>query len=194
MRANPEPPKQVFVAGMFYMFLILTLIAFLLHLFGLNWFASTIKISEPSEIVQKITLAMLNTLELVFVYRILTKKSWMICFIISITQAVCVGFIPNHLYQSIANMCIMLLVTVILRKDRGYAILDFIFLFIIMNLYSAMLVLAKFGGLTEDYGHSFYANIASLLDYKLFIITIYTYIKYKGGFKIWKMKRKLLSQ
>lgn len=53
-------PKVVFWAGMFYMFLLLTLIAFIFHLVGLKWFECTIKIKEPSLTVQKLIKAALT--------------------------------------------------------------------------------------------------------------------------------------
>lgn len=56
------------------MFMILTLAAFLFHLFGLNWFETHVKLPEPSEWVQKGVIAGLKVLELTFVYKMLTHK------------------------------------------------------------------------------------------------------------------------
>lgn len=88
----------------------------------------------------------------------------------------------------------MLILTVIFRKDRGWAVIDFLFIYLLMFLYGLLLTVAKFGGLSLEYAYSFYANTIGIIDYKLFVVTLYLYTKYKGGIKLWKsMKRKLLS-
>lgn len=176
------------------MFMILTLAAFLFHLFGLNWFETHVKLPEPSEWVQKGVIAGLKVLELTFVYKMLTHKSFLLCVVLSIVHTVLAGFIPIRVLQSAIDGVAMLILTVIFRKDRGWAVIDFLFIYLLMFLYGLLLTVAKFGGLSLEYAYSFYANTIGIIDYKLFVVTLYLYTKYKGGIKLWKsMKRKLLS-
>lgn len=186
--------KQIFVAGMFYAFVILTVIAFLFHLFGLDWFESNVTIPDIPEVWQQVVLACLKCFELVFIYRILAHTGWIACAMIAVVHVGLVGFIPEGLWQTIADAGFMLAVPFVLRHDKGYAVLDFLFLYILLSLYGVLLLVAKFGGISGQDGYSFYANVVATIDYKLFIVTIYAYIKFTGGFKLWKMKRKLLSR
>lgn len=188
-----KAPKQVFIAGMFYVFLLTTLGAFLLHLFGLDWFRANIKIEDPSTNVQIGIKAVLKAFELTFVYKLLSKRSFLFCIVCAAVHTGVVGFLPTGLYQSAADALLMLLVPLITRKDIGWIILDFLFLYALMTLYSLMLTAAKFGGLSMDYTYSFYANVAAMLDFKLFIVTLYLYTRYKGGIKLWMKKRRLLT-
>lgn len=184
--------KSIFAAGLFYTFLILTVVAFLLHLLGADWFLATIEIPEPSSTMCKLIKAFLKAFELMFVYKMLTKRSFGLCFIISVLQTASVGFLPLGTSQSVVDCVLMFAFPIILRKDRLWAVVDTIFIYIVMCLYGSLFLIAKFGGLSTDYGYSFYANILGVTDYKLFVVTMYLYTKYRGGIKLW-MKRRLLS-
>lgn len=188
-----DSPKSTFWAGMFYLFLSLTLLASVLHLFGLNWFECRMNIPEPNLVIQKIVKASLKVFELIFVYKILTCMSTLTCFGISTVEVIAVGFIPNH-FQGIADLIVMTVVSLCSRKDKLNATVDLIALFILMNAYSILFELLKFGIIGESNKFSFYTGVVSLFDYKLFIITLYMYIKYKGGIKLWRMKRKLFQK
>lgn len=184
--------KSIFTAGMFYTFLILTVLAFLLHLLGADWFIATAEIPEPSVTICKLIKACLKAFELMFVYKMLTKRSFTACLIISVLQTVAIGFLPIGTFQSITDCVLMFAFPILFRKDRWWAVVDTIFIYIVMCLYGSLFMIAKFGGFSTDYGYSFYANIIGLIDYKLFIVTMYLYTKYRGGIKLW-MKRRLLS-
>lgn len=186
-------PKQILIAGVFYVFLFTTLGAFLFHLFGLDWFETNIDITEPSKATQEGIKGVLKAFELIFVYKMLSKKSFVFCVVCAVVHTAIVGFFPAGLYQSAADAAFMLLIPLFTRKDIGWTILDFLFLYILMTLYSLMLTVAKFGGLSMDYTYSFYAGVAAVLDFKLFIVTLYLYTRYKGGIKLWMKKRRLLT-
>lgn len=185
-------PKTVFWAGMFYMFLLSTLTAFIFHFVGLKWFECTVKIKEPSIVLQKLIKAALKIFELGFVFKILIRKSFLRCIILATIQVVTIGFIPIH-YQAYADIGYTVLCILLFRKHRFDGLIDYIVLFILMNLYSLVFVVARFGGIVPDVAESFYTGIASVIDYKLFIVTLYMYIKYKGGIKLWKMKRRIFQ-
>lgn len=185
--------KTTFVAGMFYTCLSLTVVAFLLHVFGLDWFASTVEIPDPSETVQKAVKASLLVFELFFVYRMLTKRSTFLCLVVSVGHTVGIGFIPAGTILSWANIAIMLLASLMLRP-KLHLILDYAFLYFLLNSYGVLVLLVKFGNVDVSYGMSFFYNVAAMIDYKLFVVSVYLFTKYKGGFRLWKtMKRPLLS-
>ena len=184
--------KNILVAGLFYTFLILTVMAFLLHILGAKWFLATVEIPEPSVTICKLIKACLKVFELMFVYKMLTKRSFTVCFWISVLQTALIGFLPLGTFQSTTDCVLMFAFPILFRKDRLWAVVDTLFIYIVMCLYGSLFMIAKFGGFSTDYGYSFYESIFGVIDYKLFIVTMYLYTKYRGGIKLW-MKRRLLS-
>ena len=190
---HEESPRNIFVAGLFWLFLIATCGACLLHMFGLDWIVlKTADIPIPPEFAQKVIHAALKAFELLFAYRILTHKSWFVCFILAVLQSIGTGFAPRVL-QGILDLILPWIFALIFRKDRLTALLDWLLLEALMNVYSLLFVLASFGGLSLGYASHFWAAIVSLVGYKLFIVTVYLYAKSKGGIRIWKMQRKLFN-
>lgn len=184
--------KSTLVSGMFYTFVILTVLAALFHLFGIKWLAGSVEIPEPHPVIAKIIKALLKVVELVFMYKLTTKKGFGICILISIAQTALVGFLPTGTLQSVADIVFLVAFPLVFRQDRGNALIDTVFLYLILCIYAGLFLLAKFGGLALDYGYSFYASILGVIDYKLFVVTLYLYVNYKGGIQLW-MKRKLFS-
>lgn len=193
MEKKYNPPKVEFWAGMFHMFLSLTILSFICHVVGLGWFSSSnVSLKIPSELAQKFINCGLNVIELIFVYKILIREHSLLCSIVAVLQAVFVGFAPS-VFQGLINMSCMCLLTVILRKDHVHGLIDFVVLAILMTLYAALLQITKFGAVSSDSANDLYKGIVSIIDYKLFIVTLYMFIKYKGGIKLWKRKRKLFQ-
>lgn len=200
MKAEQKQSKQfssektVLAASLFYTFLALTCIAFLLRVFGIPVFEAEVNIKEPSEYCQKLIKFLLKVFELVFVYRILLQKGFLTCLVLSIVQTILTPFLGAGGLQSMADAICMIALPIIFRKDRGWAVIDTLFLYALMCLYGALSLVVKFGELNSSQVYSFYAAILNVVDYKLFIVTIYLFIKYKGGFRLWKrMKRPLLE-
>ena len=186
--------KKTFVAGLFYLFVILTGVAFLLRLFSLDWFDSTIvDIEEPDKESQWIILGLLKTFELVFTYKILTKGRFFICILIAVIQTIVTPWLGAGFVQSLADFFLMFIIPLIMRKDKINALVDVISLNIIMCLYGLLFLIGKFGVYSSNQIYSFYANVLGMMDYKLFIVTLYLYIEFKGGIQVWKMKRKLFQ-
>lgn len=186
--------KSTLAAGMFYTFVGLTLLAFLFRVFGIPLFETHVQIEEPSKEVQKAVKFVLKVFELVFVYRLLSKKSFTICTVIATIQTILTPFLGAGWIQSSADAICMIAVPLIFRKDKGWAMLDTLFLYLVMCLYGSLSLVAKFGELDSSHVYSFYAAVLNILDYKLFIVTLYLFVKYKGGIRLWKrMKRPMLE-
>lgn len=189
-----EKSKSTFIASVFYIFLVMTVIAFLFRLFGLNWFAANVNISEPNKWVQIAVKAFLKAFELFFIYMILTQKKWYLCLFLAVLHTSSVGFIPAGVWQSVADFCLMLIFCLLLHKKPLYALIDFFALYILMTLYGLIVTYAKFGIASNNTMYSFYYSAMGIIDYKLFIVTLFLFIKYKGGIKLWRIKRKLFSR
>lgn len=189
-----ENPKTVLFSGMFHTFLILTAVSFFIRLVGVDWFTSSVEIPEPSEPIQKLIKAGLKVFELVFIYKILTKRSFFFCLIISIAQTIVTPLFGAGYVQSALDMAFWFAIPLSLRKDKGAAIVDALALYFLLTLYSALSLVGKFGELEKSQVHSFYKAVMSIADYKFFIVTLYSYINYKGGIKLWKIKRKLFQR
>lgn len=143
MEKKYNPPKVEFWAGMFHMFLSLTILSFICHVVGLGWFSSSnVSLKIPSELAQKFINCGLNVIELIFVYKILIREHSLLCSIVAVLQAVFVGFAPS-VFQGLINMSCMCLLTVILRKDHVHGLIDFVVLAILMTLYAAFLIALK---------------------------------------------------
>ena len=175
------------------MFASLTIVAFLLRVFGLEFFHSDILIKEPPHAVQAIVRGLLKAFELAFIYRILTRKNFLWSTGLAVAHVVIAGFIPVGWMQSAFDLVLWVAVPMIFRKDRLWTLADIAFLYGILTLYAALSLIGKFGELESSQVHSFYKAILSLIDYKFFIVTVFAFSKYKGGIKIWKIKKKFLQ-
>lgn len=166
----------------------------ILRLYNIDWLlASFDKIPELSEFWQDRVMNVLFIFEMTFTFKILTRKRWLFCIITSIIQTVIIEFIPQELYANIFNLCIILFVPVICTREIR-TIIDSIFLYAIMLLYSVIFLVGRTGSLDTNSAYNFEYNIVSILDYKLFITVTYFYIKHYGGIRLWKTQKRLLLQ
>lgn len=178
---------------MMWLFVVLTILSFLLRILGLGWLSSRMNIPEPKPMTQEIIKAGLKAFELTFVYRILTRKSFILCMFISVVQSFVAGFVPVGMYQSLFDLSFWIIIPLIFRKDKFKAIVDEILLYAILTAYAALTLVGKFGELESSQVYSFYKNVASMIDYKLFIVTLYLFVKRKGGIRLWwKTKKRFL--
>lgn len=166
----------------------------ILRLYSVDWFlASFDKIPELPKFWQDRIMNVLFVFEMTFVFKILTRKRWMFCFIVSIIQTAIIEFIPEELYANIFNLCVILFVPVICTHKLS-TIIDSIFLYAVMILYSVIFLVGRVGNLDTSSAYNFEYNIIGILDYKLFIAVIYFYVKHFGGIKLWKTQKRLLLQ
>ena len=199
-RKEFAPPQSAFSCTLFYSMLASTVVCALFHLFGLDWFQPQLSQVQVDEVWQQVIMASLKVFELVFVLKMLTLRPWWLCLILAAVEVAGVGFIPQD-YQWVADLLFLLLGSVLIRKgNKLHGLEDFVFIQIVMNLYGILFLVAKHGvdiliGIADinDQVYSFISAVAGCIDYKLFVVTIYAYSKYKGGFRLWKRKRKFLS-
>lgn len=193
-RSTNKTAEQIFSLALLAGTLGLLFCCLILRLYNVDWFlASFDKIPELPKFWQDRVMNVLFVFEMTFVFKILTRKRWMFCLIISIIQTVTIEFIPEELYANIFNLCIVLFVPVICTRKLS-AIIDSIFLYAMMILYSIIFLVGRVGNLDTSGAYSFEYSIIGILDYKLFIIVIYFYIKHFGGIRLWKTQKRLLLQ
>ena len=168
----------------------LTVLLSLFRLFGLSWFDSTLSFEDPPVVFQKSIKGVLKGVELVFVYKILTRRGFLLCAGLAIVHVVGVGCLPVGWQQSLADAFCMFSFPFLIRKsERAFALLETLVLYIAMNLYGLLFIFARFGDASYGQAFSFYASVVGLIDYKCFIVVLYLFTKLKGGV-LWWLRRK----
>lgn len=164
------------------------------RLYNKEWLlASFDKIPQVSKFWQDRIMNGLFIFEMLFTLKILTRKSWTFCLIVAIIQTVIVEFIPTELYANIFNLAVILILPVLCTRELR-TIVDSIFLYALMLLYGVLFLYGRVGELDTNSAYNFIYNIVGVLDYKLFIVVIYAYVKYYGGIKLWKTQKRLFLQ
>lgn len=166
----------------------------IVRLCGALWFTADLtKVNVPSEFWQTIILALLMIFELTFVYKILCRCVWSIAIIISIVHTIILNFIPTYLASNIFNMLMIVIIPLLFTRNI-FGLLDNIILYGILTLYGVVFLVGRIGLLEENSAYNFIYNVIGVIDYKLFVVSTYLYIKYYGGFCLWKNQKRLILQ
>lgn len=189
-----QTPEQILTFVLMVVCFSVMLLCALVRLTNTDWLlAELTKIPIPSEFWQDRIMNVLFIFEMVFVYKILCRIKWKWCLFFSIIQTIIIIFTPEELYANILNLCIILLFPILCTRKLS-AIIDSIFLYALMTIYGLLFSVGRLGELSIDNAYNFTYNVAGLIDYKLFIVFIYLFIKYNGGIKLWKTQKRLLLQ
>jgi hypothetical protein len=149
-------------------------------------------------------MGLLMVFELTFIYKLLCRTNWFICIIISIIQTlICTGI--NCLVELVFNNCIdgntvvqifnivCYFIIPLLFVRNWFSLIDSFILYGLQLLYSILFMVGRIGGL-ESSNFNFIVSMLSTIDYKLFIVSIYLFINYFGGIKLWKNQKRLILQ
>lgn len=185
----------------FFMFVFTVAIMFfclIARFCGILWFAADLEsIKEPSRFWQEIIKSGLLIFELVFIYKILCRKPWIICFAIALAQSAVVAVIVfttnNSILSNIFNMACILFIPIFFVKS-WFSLLENAILYLISMLYGVIFLMGRIGGISGTSAYGFTENIFGMIDYKLFIVSLYLFVKYFGGIKIWKKQKRLIFQ
>ena len=52
----------------------------------------------------------------------------------------------------------------------------------------------RIGGVNAAFAYDFVVSIIGTIDYKLFIVSLYLFVKYLGGIRLWKTQKRLIFQ
>ena len=168
------------------------------RLAGVLWFSADLSsVETPSRFWQEFISAALLIFELIFVYKILCRTKWTICFAIAIAETlICllIGYVTdgNQIVTNIFTaLCILFIPIAFTRK--WFSLVESIALYFVSTLYGILFCVGRIGGL-EIYNYNFVASVLGAIDYKLFIVSLYLFVKNFGGIRLWKTQKRLIFQ
>ena len=190
--------KQIFALCLLVSVVVVMLFCAIVRLCGGLWFAADLEsIPEPSKFWQEVIKGALLIFELLFTYRILCRTSWLICFAISLAETL-VGILLGELVDStvVSNLfymaCILFIPLAFIRK--WYSLLDNAILYALSLLYGIIFSVGRIGNLDASITYNFIYGVLGTIDFKLFFVALYLFIKYFGGIKLWKRQKRLIFQ
>lgn len=186
--------EQVYTMSLLIGCFCLMLFCAIVRLCGGLWFSADLSsIQEPSEFWRDIIMNLLFVFELTFVYKILCRTKWIWCILISIAQCLILKPLPENWIPSLVNLIIYFLVPFLFVRD-WHTLIDSAFMYGISFVYSLLFLVGRIGNLDVNSAYNFIYNVLGAIDYKLFIVSIYWFIKYYGGIKLWRKQRRLICQ
>lgn len=190
--------EQIFALCLLISVVAVMLFCAIVRLCGGLWFTADLEsVPEPSEVWQEIIKGALLIFELLFVYKILCRTSWIICFGIAILQVlaiVVIGcFTDNTIITNIFNLLCYFIIPLFFVR-HWFSLIDSAVLYLLEILYSLLFLTGRIGGIDTDSAYNFIYNVLGTIDYKLFIVALYLIIKYFGGIKLWKNQKRLIFQ
>lgn len=181
-----KTPEQVFSFCLFVGCFILMLFCAIVRLCGGLWFtADTSQIEEPSKLLQDIIMGALMVFEATFVYKILCRTNWIWCILIAIGQLLLVYFAPNTLVANIINVLAYYVVAILFRRN-WVSLIETTIIYLLGFAYSALFLVGRIGFIDGKQAYDFVTGVLTSIDLKLFIVSIYLFIKNFGGIKLWK--------
>jgi hypothetical protein len=190
--------EQVFSACLLATCVIVMIICVIARLCGCLWFsADPSLIKEPNKVWQEIIKALLLIFELVFVYKLLCRATWFICIVMSVVQTalgLLISYLTNNsTFVSVFNIVFTSVVSILFIR-HWFVLVDIAVVYILELLYGILFLVGRIGGIYTDSSYIFTYSILSTIDYKLFIVSLYLFINYFGGIKLWKSQKRLILQ
>lgn len=191
--------EQIFVLCLFVGCVAVMLLCVIARLCGILWFAADLTaVPVPNKFWQEVIMILLLAFELIFVYKILCRAKWWICFCIAFTQAIICELLglfieESNLIINIFNLVCYFIIPLFFVK-HWFSIVESAILYILQTIYAILFLVGRIGGVDENAAYNFIYNVLGTIDYKLFIVSLYLVIKYFGGIKLWKTQKRLIFQ
>lgn len=183
-----KTPEQVFSFCLFIGCFALMLFCAIVRLCGGLWFSADLsQIEEPSAVWQEVIMALLLSFELTIVYKILCRTKWFYCILISLGQIGLLYISNSLLFDNIINLILYFAIPFAFNR-KWVSLLESAFMYILCMVYASLFLLGRIGNVGINYQFNFVYNVLGSIDYKLFILSIYLYIKNFGGIKLWKIR------
>lgn len=148
---------------------------------GIGYFANTYKEHTLIPWVQELVLFALKWVEMIFILLILTRVKLYIALIISFLYIQAYWFINSTAISFLLDVVYMIFVPFIVSKFQYKRITYGIILVIVLSIYQFIMMIARYNiNLAEKF--NYIAGIASVFDYKIFVMSIYLLIK------CWRLK------
>ena len=191
--------EQIFVLCLFVGCIAVMLLCVIARLCGILWFAADLEIVPvPNKFWQEVIMILLLAFELIFVYKILCRAKWWICFCIALAQAIICELLglfieESNLIINIFNLVCYFIIPLFFVK-HWFSIVESAILYILQTIYAILFLVGRIGGVDENAAYNFIYNVLGTIDYKLFIVSLYLVIKYFGGIRLWKTQKRLIFQ
>ena len=185
--------EQIFSLCLLVTIIILMLFCMITRLCGGLWFSADLsQVPIPNETIQTTITASLFALEMIFIYKILCRTIWIWCILLAYIQTIIVTYMENILAINIVNILLYFIIPLCITR-RWFTLIDSAFLYLTTMLYGLIFLVGRIGSI-ENANFNFVYGILGMIDYKLFIFSMYLYIKNFGGIKLWKKQKKLICQ
>lgn len=190
--------EQIFSVCLLISIVFIMLFCAIARLSGILWFSADLSsVEEPSRFWQEFISASLLIFELIFVYKILCRTKWLICFAIAIAEAltgILIGYLTggDETINNLFYMICILFIPVLFRRE-WFSIVESAILYAVSMVYGILFCVGRIGGL-GNYGYNFVASVLGMIDFKLFFIVLYLVVKNFGGIKLWKTQKRLIFQ
>ena len=190
--------EQIFALCLLVSVVAVMLFCAIVRLCGGLWFTADLEsVPEPSKFWQEVIKGALLIFELLFVYKILCRTSWLICFGIALAETL-IGIllgetINNSIVSNLFYMACILFIPIIFVRS-WFSLLENAILYALSMLYSIVFLVGRIGNLSPDLGYNFIISILGTIDFKLFFVSLYLIVKYFGGIRLWKKQKRLIFQ
>ena len=191
--------EQIFALCLFISVVAVMLFCAIVRLCGGLWFTADLEsIPEPSKVWQEIIKGALLVFELLFVYKILCRTSWIICFGIALAETLIGILLGETINNAIVSnifylVCYLIIPVLFVRHWTVY--IDVLCIYALSFLYSLCFLVGRIGSFDlNTNAYNFIYNILGSIDFKLFFVALYLFVKYFGGIRLWKKQKRLIFQ
>lgn len=183
-----KTPEQVFSFCLFVGCFMLMLFCAIVRICGGLWFtADTSIIKEPSEFWQSVIMSSLLLFEITIVHKILSRKSWLFAFLLSLSQLALVILVENNTIDSIINLLYYFVPHLIIHR-KWKTLFESAFVYLTILLYSLLFLVGRISFVDGKQAYNFITSVLTTIDLKLFVVSLYLFLKNFGGVKLWKWK------
>lgn len=190
--------EQIFSLCLLCGIVLTMLFCAIVRLCGGLWFSADFsQITAPSKDWQEAIKGALLIFELLFVYKILSRTSFLLCFFIASIETligILLGeFVNNSIISNLFYMACILFIPVFFVKT-WFSFLENAIMYALCMLYGIVFLVGRIGGVDDTSAYNFTASVLGTIDYKLFIVSLYLFVKNFGGIKLWKGQKRLIFQ
>ena len=190
--------EQIFALCLLVSVVVVMLFCAIIRLCGGLWFTADLEsVQEPSKVWQEVIKGALLIFELLFVYKILCRTSFLTCFGIAIAETL-VGIllgetVNNSIVSNLFYMACIFIIPFCFQRN-WFVLLESGIYYVVSFLYCALFLVGRIGGIDSESAYNFYISVIGSIDQKLFSVALYLFVKYFGGIRLWKTQKRLIFQ
>ena len=170
--------KEKFSILFFFTIVALMVVFAIFRFCGIGYFANDYPEHELNKTAQNLIMLALKWFELFFIIMCLSKAKWWKLLILSFVWANIYWFISNSIVTFIVDVIYYTVVPFVLNKFSPKYITYGILLMLVVFAYQLLMMIGRYSiNLSEKF--NYIAMMASVIDYKLFIVALYIFIYYR---------------